>query len=111
MLERLRPHQLQNTDPASILAGSRDTAALVSPLADDIEELAVVTYRQGRRVVILVAGSTVLLVGIAMILLPGPAILVIPVGLSILAVEFAWARTWLAKIRETVGEARHRLRI
>ena len=30
--------------------------------------------------------------GIAMIVLPGPAILVIPVGLGILGLEFAWAR-------------------
>jgi tellurite resistance protein TerC len=95
---------------ASVLAGSRDTAALISPLANDIEELAEVTYRQGRRVVILILGSTVLVFGAAMIILPGPTILVIPLGLSILAVEFAWARRWLAKIREAVGDVKRRLR-
>jgi tellurite resistance protein TerC len=42
----------------------------------------------------------VLAVGVAMIVLPGPAFLVIPVGLGILGIEFAWARRWLKKIKE-----------
>jgi tellurite resistance protein TerC len=52
-----------------------------------------------RRILISLVGGTVLLIGIAMIVLPGPAILVIPAGLAILAVEFAWARHWLAKVK------------
>jgi tellurite resistance protein TerC len=42
----------------------------------------------------------VLAIGIALIVLPGPAFIVIPLGLAILAVEFAWARRWLKKARE-----------
>jgi uncharacterized protein (TIGR02611 family) len=38
-----------------------------------------------------VAGFTVLLAGVAMLLLPGPAFVVIPVGLAMLSLEFAWA--------------------
>ncbi len=57
------------------------------------------TYRQARRVVILLVGSSVLLIGIVMIVLPGPAILVIPLGLFILSLEFALARLWLRKFR------------
>jgi uncharacterized protein (TIGR02611 family) len=38
-----------------------------------------------------VGGFTVLLAGIAMLLLPGPAFVVIPVGLAMLSLEFAWA--------------------
>jgi hypothetical protein len=53
-----------------------------------------------RRIAILVVGSTVLVIGIALLVLPGPAFIVIPVGLAILAVEFAWARRWLRKARE-----------
>jgi tellurite resistance protein TerC len=45
-----------------------------------------------RKVVIAVIGTTVLLIGIALIVLPGPAFIVIPIGLSILASEFVWAR-------------------
>ena len=56
-----------------------------------------------RKVVVAVLGGTVLLVGVAMILTPGPAILVIPVGLAILAVEFAWARNLLKSAKSYVG--------
>ncbi len=48
---------------------------------------------------IAVGGGAVLAVGIAMIVLPGPAIIMIPVGLAILAAEFAWARRWLRSAR------------
>ena len=38
--------------------------------------------------------------GIAMLALPGPAVVVIPLGLGILALEFAWARHWLRRMKE-----------
>ncbi len=88
---------------------ARDTAALLSPLSDELEKLAVSTYRQARRAVILFTGSTVLLVGIAMIVLPGPALIVVPLGLSILALEFRWARRWLKRIKRTLADARAQL--
>lgn len=84
---------------ASVAAGHKDTAALVSPIVHELEELASLTYRQARRIVILIVGSTVLLIGVVMIVLPGPALLVIPLGLSVLAIEFAWARRWLKSLR------------
>jgi len=52
-----------------------------------------------RRVIVSVVGATFLLIGIALLLLPGPAFVVIPVGLAILATEYAWARRWLRKVR------------
>jgi hypothetical protein len=36
-----------------------------------------------------------------MIVLPGPAFIVIPAGLAILGIEFAFARRWLRRLRET----------
>lgn len=57
------------------------------------------TYRHARRVVIAVVGGTVVLAGLAMIVLPGPAFVVIPVGLGILALEFAWAKRWLERVK------------
>jgi tellurite resistance protein TerC len=63
-----------------------------------------VAYRLARRIAISVVGFTVLLIGIAMIALPGPAIIVIPIGLGILGLEYAWARRWLLKVKEK-GEA------
>ena len=52
-----------------------------------------------RRLIVSVVGATVLLIGIALLVLPGPAFIVIPVGLAILATEYAWARRWLKKAR------------
>lgn len=49
-----------------------------------------------RRVIVAVIGGTILLIGIALLVLPGPALVVIPIGLLILATEFAWAR-WLLR--------------
>jgi uncharacterized protein (TIGR02611 family) len=42
-----------------------------------------------------VAGATVTLVGLAMLVTPGPALVVIPIGLAMLALEFAWAERLL----------------
>jgi uncharacterized protein (TIGR02611 family) len=47
------------------------------------------------RVVYATAAFTVLLAGIAMLVLPGPALAVIPIGLAMLALEFAWAEEML----------------
>ena len=53
-----------------------------------------------RRVIVSVIGATVLLIGVALLVLPGPAFIVIPIGLAILATEYAWARRWLKKVRQ-----------
>jgi uncharacterized protein (TIGR02611 family) len=52
-----------------------------------------------RRVIVSVIGATVLVIGVALLVLPGPAFIVIPIGLAILATEYAWARRWLKKVR------------
>jgi len=57
-----------------------------------------------RRVIVSVVGATVLLIGIALLVLPGPAFIVIPVGLAILATEYAWARRWLKKARQMASD-------
>jgi len=62
-----------------------------------------ITYKIARRIVISVVGATVLLVGIIMIVTPGPAFVFIPVGLAILGLEFAWARAWLKRLRESIS--------
>ena len=51
-------------------------------------------------------GSFVIAMGLALVVLPGPAFLVIPVGLAILAIEFAWARRWLRKARDRLPAQR-----
>ncbi len=59
------------------------------------------TFKQAKRVIVIVVGSTILVMGVAMIALPGPAVVVIPVGLSILATELVWARILLNKLKST----------
>jgi hypothetical protein len=54
---------------------------------------------------------TVLLLGVAMIVLPGPAIVVIPIGLAILATEYAWARRWLQIIKESTEKGAEKLKV
>ena len=61
------------------------------------------TYKAARRIVIAVVGLSVLIIGMVMIVTPGPALIVIPVGLAILSNEFAWARAWLKKLRESIS--------
>ena len=53
-----------------------------------------------KKILVAVAGGALLLAGVAMTVLPGPAIVVIPAALAILAVEFLWARRWLAWLGE-----------
>jgi len=56
-------------------------------------------YTVAKRIVLTLVGFTVLAIGVAMLVLPGPAFVVIPVGLGILGLEYAWARRWLAKVK------------
>lgn len=61
-------------------------------------------YRNARRVIVGVVGGTVLLIGLALVVLPGPAFIVIPIGLAILSIEFAWARSWLIRVRRSLSQ-------
>ena len=60
----------------------------------------IATIQQAKRLIRIVIGFTVLLIGIVMIALPGPAIIVIPIGLGILATEFIWARNLLKRFKD-----------
>lgn len=93
----------------SLIGNPFDVSRHLSPLVDDIEEYMMLVYRHARRVVILLVGSTVVVVGIIMIVTPAPAILVIPIGLSILAIEFAWARRWLLHFHKTIEDLRQKI--
>ena len=58
------------------------------------------SLKQLKRVVIGIIGTSILIIGIAMIVLPGPAFIVIPVGLSILATEFVWAKKLVERFKD-----------
>ena len=68
-----------------------------------IGKAAHLTYKAARRIAVLTVGSTVVLLGVVMLVTPGPGLIVIPIGLAILSIEFAWARHWLRKVRESIS--------
>ena len=68
-----------------------------------IERTFHLTYKAARRIAIAIVGGTVVVLGIIMIVTPGPGLLGIAVGLAILGAEFAWARIWLKRLRETIS--------
>ncbi len=68
------------------------------------------TYKLARRIAVSIIGGTILVLGIVMIVTPGPALIFVPVGLTILGLEFAWARSWLRKLREKISARNSRNR-
>jgi uncharacterized protein (TIGR02611 family) len=58
------------------------------------------------RALIVAAGFTLLLGGLAMLVLPGPALAVIPIALAILSLEFAWAGRMLELALERAEQAK-----
>lgn len=60
-----------------------------------------VGYLLARRIIVIVIGGTLLLLGLALLVLPGPGVLVLLGGLGVLATEFVWAKVWLNKLRSS----------
>jgi uncharacterized protein (TIGR02611 family) len=60
------------------------------------------------KVTVAVVGTLVVLTGVVMFVTPGPAVVVIPLGLAILATEFAFARRWLEAARRWAVDAKAR---
>jgi tellurite resistance protein TerC len=73
-----------------------------------MQKVAHLTYKTARRIAVLAVGSTVVLLGVIMLVTPGPGLIVIPIGLAILGLEFAWARVWLRKVREGISNQNSR---
>lgn len=74
-----------------------------------VYRLMISTLKQAKRLIVIVIGFTVLLIGVALIILPGPAFLVIPLGLAILGTELLWARRLLKRIKEKAAEVTSRV--
>lgn len=64
------------------------------------------SYRIARRIVVATVGTTVVVIGLIMFVTPGPALVVVPLGLAILAFEFAWARRLLRQMRDRAARLR-----
>jgi uncharacterized protein (TIGR02611 family) len=55
-----------------------------------------------------ILGVLVTLAGFAMLITPGPAFVVIPIGLAMLAMEFAWAEAALEKALRQAAKAQEK---
>lgn len=59
--------------------------------------------RSVRQLIVLVIGSTLIVVGLALIILPGPFTMpLVVLGLFVLAIEFAWAESLLLRAKNQV---------
>ncbi len=58
------------------------------------------------RIVFAATGLVVLLGGLAMLVLPGPGLVTVAIGLSMLALEFAWAERLLGKALDRLERVR-----
>jgi uncharacterized protein (TIGR02611 family) len=56
--------------------------------------------QQAKRLVKVVIGFTLLLLGLIMLITPGPGLVAIIFGLALLAAEFVWARRLLNRLKE-----------
>lgn len=80
----------------------------MSKMEPILERLGLGRGSPGRKVIIAIIGTTVLLIGILLIVLPGPAFIVIPIALAILASEFIWARRLVERGRAFINKIRRR---
>ena len=64
------------------------------------------TLRQAKRIIKIVVGFTLLIVGVLLLVLPGPGWLIIFFGLALLAAEFAWARRLLDRLKNTADQVK-----
>jgi uncharacterized protein (TIGR02611 family) len=61
------------------------------------------TVEQVRRVFLMIAGFTLLFVGVIMLVTPGPGMVAILLGLGLLAAEFVWAQRLMDRIKHEGG--------
>lgn len=83
-----------------------DRGTAQAPAEAVVEGFLRLSLRIVRRLAVALIGTTVVLIGVVMTVTPGPAVVVIPVGLAILALEFAWARRLLRNVRDRAERAR-----
>jgi len=65
--------------------------------------------RVARRLLIGLAGSAIVAIGLLLTVTPGPALLVIPAGLGILALEFETPRRWRHQLGAWIRAQRQRM--
>lgn len=94
----------------SALRARRAAAAVQRPTAlQDLADAVDTSRRNFRKVLILIAGTAIILFGIVIAPLPGPGpTVLVPIGLAILATEFLWARKILNQLKERTQQLQDR---
>jgi len=58
------------------------------------------TVHQAKRLIKIVIGFTILILGLVMLITPGPGVVTIIIGLAILGTEFLWARRLMRRFEK-----------
>jgi uncharacterized protein (TIGR02611 family) len=67
----------------------------------------ITTVKQAKRLITVVMGFTVVLVGIIMLVTPGPGIVAILLGLAMLGTEFVWARKLMKRFNHHANNVKN----
>lgn len=93
---------------ASNRAARRSRPARPTPM-EDVVEAVEISRRNLWKVIILMAGTIILLAAVAIAPLPGPGFIILaPIGLAVLGTEFLWARSVLGKLKSQTAALQNR---
>ncbi len=67
----------------------------------------ITTIHQAKRVIRVVVGFTVVLVGIIMLVTPGPGLVAILFGLALLGTEFVWAKKLMKRFEKEANNVKN----
>ncbi|WP_228289589.1 PGPGW domain-containing protein [Shewanella cyperi] len=59
-------------------------------------------HKPVRKTLLTLIGGLLTLTGLILLLMPGPAWLLLPLGLTLLAMEYPWARPYLARSQKAM---------
>lgn len=91
------------------LAAHPEEAVRPTPL-EDLTEAVDATRRNLRKVLILIAGTAIIVFGVAIAPLPGPGpTVLVPIGLGLLATEFVWAKRLMDRLKSGAFSVSDRL--
>ncbi len=71
------------------------------------EHFTIKTIKQAKRLIKVVVGFTVLLLGLIMLVTPGPGIVTIILGLAILGTEFVWAKRLMKRFEKEANNVKN----
>ena len=65
------------------------------------------TVKQAKRLITVVIGFTIVLVGIIMLVTPGPGFVAIVLGLALLGTEFVWAKKLMKRFEHHANNVKN----